>query len=287
MSLFLSLICLFLTLTTLFLRQSVSFFLKFYTYGYTSLKYNQFSFLSLPQYLTSLSLYAPLLTVQRLTKVSAPHFMETKVRRISAPLGLSAVQLDPMAQDTGTGTASMLTTMQTARTENKGRKGTITSYMNNTRQPHDKDRRNKGRKASGFTNCFQSQETADFNGTGMSHNVGGIQILPDFTPDEDLQNCIEERMPSNPSLSPEGPVSEVPPESAFKPEGFSMGTVRTVAMRRRQREREEDEGENKDKTMNSKGSESEAQAGAMQRKLVQMWECLQVTDWEWVQLVIE
>jgi hypothetical protein len=227
--------------------------------------------------LTSLLLDDPLIAVQRLTKVSAPHFLETKVRRISAPLGLSAVQLDPMAQDTGVGTASMLTTMQTARTENKGRKGATTTYMNNTRQPHDKDRRNKGRKASGFANCFQSQETADFNGTGVSHNVPVIQTLPDFAPDEDLQNCFEERRASNPSLSPEGPVSEVPPESAFKPEGFSTGTVRTVAMRRRQREREEDEGENKDKTMNSKGSESEAQAGAMQRKLVQMWDCLQVT----------
>lgn len=181
------------------------------------------------------------------------------------------MQLDPVAQDAAL--ASMGTTMQTApRAENKGRKGT--GYMGNTRQPHDKDRRNKGRKASGFTNCFQSQETADFNVTGSSHTVGGIQILPDFTPDEDLQNCIEERRPSNPSLSPEGTI----PESAFKPEGFSTGTVRAVTVRRRQREREEEEGENKDKTMTSKSSESEAQAGAMQRKLVQMWDCLQVSE---------
>ena len=217
------------------------------------------------------------LTAQRLMKVTAPNLIEPKVKRVSAPLGLSAVQLDPMTQDTGI--ASMLTTIQTAaRAELKARKGT--SYMGNTRQPHDKDRRNKGRQASGFTNCFQSQETADFNVTGVSQNVGGIQILPDFPPDEDPPNCVEERSASNPSISPECPTSELPPESAFKPEGFSTGTVRTVAMRRRQREREEEEGENKDKTMTSKGSESEAQAGAMQRKLVQMWDCLQVSEWE-------
>ena len=131
-----------------------------------SLEMCLFPLFFVPIYLTSLHPGVPhFLHAQRLTKVTAPHFTDSKMRRISAPLGLSAVQLDPMPsqtqgqQDAGAGAASMHTTMQTPfRLENKSRKGASISYMGNTRQPHDKDRRNKGRKASGLRRRHRDRE---------------------------------------------------------------------------------------------------------------------------------
>lgn len=210
--------------------------------------------------------------------------MAPKVKRVSAPLGLSAVLLEPITQprthlsnqDTfnSTSQTSCLTASSTNPTPRPDYgKSKSANYMCSTRQVLEKDRHNKMRKASGFTNCFQVADVSDLGcsgGTFLS-GVHHTQTM-DFNLDT-MQSGTRGKVIPAPVSDTEGQAPKV-----TRPESHAMGSMRSAAMRRREREREEEEGTtprgDSDRSTKSKGDD--LHACAIQGKLLQMWECLEV-----------
>ena len=215
--------------------------------------------------------------------------MAPKVKRVSAPLGLSAVLLEPITQprshssnqDTFNSTSqtscSIVSSANPTPRPDYG-KTKSANYMSNTRQVVEKDRHNKARKASGFTNCFQTADVTDL-GNSQGTFISGAHHTQ--TMDFNVDNTLGDSMGKG-TLIPvslydvEGPGLEI----ASKPESHTMGSMRSAALRRRQREREREEEEggtprgDSDRSTKSKGDD--LHACAIQGKLLQMWECLEV-----------
>lgn len=224
------------------------------------------------------------------------------MKRVPAPLGLSAVQLDPLTSNhhtpalvydnhsgsllpNGTTGSSIFTSNFFTGDGNKvagvaatGGGGKVANYMAATRQGTDLDRHQRGSKALGFSNCFQSQEMLELSSV--------FKQSSDLLQNEDSVNGFKDRRIQYPGPDPQGSIVDVtdPANIAVKSLNQTQGNTRTMVLQRRRHEREREREEDGDSPRGDRSSrlpktaaETENQASAMQRKLVQMWDCLQVS----------
>lgn len=223
------------------------------------------------------------------------------MKRVSVPLGLSAVQLDPLtsnhhtpriAYDNKSGsiqpngsTSSSLCTNNFFTVDSPkgigggtGSGGKVANYMAATRQGSDADRYQRGPKLLGFANCFQSQEIVELSSV-LKQSSDSLH--------EGSLNGFKERRILHPGPEPQGSVVDVtdPANIALKSLNQTQGNTRTMVLQRRRHEREREREEDGDSPGGDRTSrlpktaaETETQASAMQRKLVQMWDCLQVRN---------
>ena len=227
--------------------------------------------------------------------MSALSLLEPKTKRSNPPLGLSAVLLDPIhaptqqfvpqiIYDNSSGTqqpplsaTSSFFPNTFSGTEPASGVVKVANYMAATRHTQDADRHHKGPKASGFSNCFQSQELLE-----LSWSL--TQPSESIRESNHSLNGFKDRRILHPGPEEEGSAVEIndPANIAVKSQSQNQnqGSLRTLAAQRRRQERErerDDEDYGREKSSkHTKVSDSENQASAMQRKLVQMWDCLQV-----------
>ena len=212
------------------------------------------------------------------------------MKRVTAPLGLSAVLLDPISSTQplltipreiyDNNSSALLASSSSSLFTNHifnieaARTGKVAKYMAATRQGGD-DRHQKGPKALGFSNCFQSQEMIDLSLSLIqpSEAYSGVSL-----------NGFKERRTLNPGPELDASLVESNPKPenlAVKRNNQSQGNLRSMVAQRRRQEREreredEDSLEGAEQTRAPKTEET--QATSMQRKLVQMWDCLQVSN---------
>mmetsp|Transcript_24072 Transcript_24072/g.23137 ORF Transcript_24072/g.23137 Transcript_24072/m.23137 type:complete len:732 (+) Transcript_24072:2-2197(+) len=201
---------------------------------------------------------------KRLIKGTAPSFLKAKIKRVAAPLGLSAVMLDPIppkpqpqviSNDNGD---PSLVINSNSRLD--GINSGLSHYMTATRQGDGRLGRGNG-GASGFLNCFNSTDTLDVT----------EYIQPSFEGGDPSINGYKERKILSPGPAPDQADSMTIEGSPLLPVGKAQGVRSLAAHRRRMEQRERDE-----VGTPHKGLEVETMATCMQRKLVQMWDCLQV-----------
>jgi hypothetical protein len=152
----------------------------------------------------------------------------------------------------------------------------VAHYMTGTRNIAEKDR-----LMSGFANYFQDEEAATVGRDLADKAMQSVKPIKCrfTTQDLSVSPVDDQKMDLRPvecDLSVEVAVadSESPPKS---------GQLSSAVSRRHLRERvEESDGSMSQgrgsRVLSIHGSDAEVQSSAMQRKLVQMWDCLQVNS---------